>query len=90
MKENPIPVHFQKNPQKKCRELENRKRTSGVGAVIWLAEIFENRGESWDGNRVFVDETLAKLSLNKVCLLYTQWPFHSFNMNNEYCMIIWS
>jgi hypothetical protein len=40
------------------------------------------------GNRVFVDETLAKLSLNKVCLLYTQWPCHSFNMNNEYCMII--
>jgi len=25
---------------------------------------------------------------NKVC--YTQWPYHSFNINNGYCIINWS
>jgi hypothetical protein len=46
MEENPIPVHFEKNPERTAGNSRTGKEPVGFWAVIWLVENFENRGES--------------------------------------------
>jgi hypothetical protein len=84
MKENPIPVNFRKTLNELSGTREPQKEPVVFLRVFDLLEILRtvvNRR-----NQVFVDETLANFI--KQGVLYTQWPCHSFSMNNGYCMII--